>query len=89
MLKSTRYRSSIFVFILEVIVFIVSMVFIMFGPTNEHVAVKKRVPGMTDTEASPLLPHSDVDDDEDSFDRRSPSIGYDSLVNIDYIDLDS
>lgn len=68
-----------FVFVLEVIVFFVSMLFIVMAPATEHNVVKKRVPGPADPEARPLLPNNDIDEN-DGFNRRSPSIGYDSLV---------
>ncbi len=68
-----------FVFVLEVIVFFVSMLFIVMAPATEHNVVKKRAPGLADPEARPLLPFNDADE-TDGFNRRSPSIGYDSLV---------
>ena len=75
-------RSSIFVFVLEVLVFFVAGVFMMLSPETPsiHRDVEKRFE--VEDETTPLLRDAPSDDDANDGrnGRRSPSIGYNSSV---------
>ena len=74
------FRSTVFVFALEVVVFIVAFIFMtLTPPPTVRPEAKKRY--NVEDESTPLISVARRDDDDDNDERRSPSIGYNSQVN--------